>query len=121
MADGSCDYGDTPHPRNHIITTINPPLTLELCDEHEAPGLIFILADRIGVDGQQFYAMIERWLARQAKEAEKAVADARAAEATQGSDGPPAGDGDGRQGDDGDSTASVALPMDNGSKVVTGP
>lgn len=91
MADGQCDYGGEPHGRNHILTTISPPLTLELCDEHEAPGLIFLLADRLGVDGERFYAMIEKWLAREAKAAEKALADARAAEAAQGSEGPPPG------------------------------
>lgn len=121
MADGQCDYGDTPHGRNHILTTITPPLTLELCDEHEAPGLIFILADRLGVDGERFYAMITRWLDKEAKAADKALADARAAEASQGSKGPPAPDDGGHQGDDDAGMAGAALPMDNGSRAVTGP
>lgn len=92
MADGLCDWDEgTPHARNHILTTLSPPATVELCDEHYGPGLIPLLAAELGVDPGPFYTNVERYLARESKKAGKAVADAQAAEADQ-ADGPPVGD-----------------------------
>lgn len=77
MADGICDWGDTPHARNVIITTLRPPSTIELCDDHYAPGLIPLLAANLGVDVGKLYAAIERFVAKAAKDADKeALAEA---------------------------------------------
>lgn len=95
MADGLCDWGEeTPHARNHILTTLNPPATVELCDDHYGPGLIPLLAAELGVDPGPFYTNIERYLARESKKADRVLADAQAAEAAQGSQDPAAGDQD---------------------------
>lgn len=88
MADGQCDWGETPHPRNHIITTLNPPASVELCDEHYGPGLIPLLAAELGLEPGEFYAQVERIIKREAGKAERALADAQAAEAAEGSQGP---------------------------------
>jgi hypothetical protein len=84
MADGLCDWeGDGPHPRNHIITTLNPFSAVELCDDHYGPGLIPLLAGELGVDPGPFYANVERYLKAEQKRADKALAAAQAAEANQ--------------------------------------
>lgn len=92
MADGMCDWdAGTPHPRNHILTTLSPPATVELCDEHYGPGMIPLLASELGVDPGDFYANVERFIAREIKKADRALADAQAAEAAKGSEGPVPG------------------------------
>lgn len=96
-----CVFGDCRQQVNHLITTISPPSSVSLCDEHYAPGLIPLLAAELGVDPGDFYTNTERFLDREAKKAERAVADAQAAESAKGSGGPaPAGD-DQHQDDDG--------------------
>ncbi len=85
-----CVFGDCQTQPNHMITTINPPSTISTCDEHYPPSLIPILAAELGVDPGEFYAYVEKYLAREAKKAERALADAQAAEAAQGSQGPSA-------------------------------
>ena len=87
-----CVFGDCQTQPNHMITTINPPSTISTCDEHYAPSLIPLLAAELGVDPGEFYQNVERYLAREAKKAERALADAQAAEAAQGSQGPSAHD-----------------------------
>jgi hypothetical protein len=89
MADGLCDWeGDRPHPRNHIITTLNPFSAVELCDDHYGPGMIPLLAAELGVDPGPFYAHVERYLKAEQKRADKALAAAQAAEAVKAEDGP---------------------------------
>lgn len=110
-----CVFGDCTTAPNHLITTINPSATVTLCDEHYAPGLIPLLAAELGVDPGDFYANVERYVNRKAKDAERALADAQAHEAAKGSQGPPSDDhgGDGQGGDDtpGDGdTAATAAP-----------
>lgn len=83
-----CVFGDCQLQPNHMITTINPPSTISTCGEHYAPSLIPILAAELGVDPGDFYGNVERYLAREAKKADKALADAQAAEAAKGSQGP---------------------------------
>lgn len=83
--DGTCDWGDTPHARNHIITTLQPPSTIELCDQDYAPGLIPLLAANLGVDPQALYTVIEKFLAREARKADKELADVQAAAAAEDS------------------------------------
>lgn len=93
MADGMCDWDTgTPHARNHILTTLSPPATVELCDEHYGPGMIPLVAAELGVDPGDFYGNIERFIARETKKADRALADAQAAEATEGSGGPAGGE-----------------------------
>lgn len=82
-----CVFGDCTVQPNHMVTTINPASTISTCDEHYAPALIPLLAAELGVDPGKFYARVERWLAAEAKEAAKALADAQAAEAAEGSQG----------------------------------
>lgn len=84
MSDGACDFDDPAHGRNWILTRLNPPVTVELCDEHLAPGMIGLLAADLGVEYADLYTAIEKFLAREAKKAEKDLAAAQAAEAEQG-------------------------------------
>lgn len=89
MADGTCDWdAERPHARNHIITRLSPPASVELCDEHYGPGMIPLLADELGVEPGPFYAHIERYLKREAAKADRALADAQAAAEAEGSEGP---------------------------------
>lgn len=83
-----CVFGDCTAQPNHMITTISPASTISTCDEHYAPALIPLLAAELGVDPGQFYANTERFLDREAKKAERALAEAQAAEAAKGSQGP---------------------------------
>jgi hypothetical protein len=85
-----CVFGDCKTQPNHLLTTINPPSTVETCDEHYAPSLIPILAAELGLEPGDFYASVERYIAREAKKAERALAEAQAAEAAKGSQGPAA-------------------------------
>lgn len=82
-----CVFGDCTTQPNHMITTINPASTISTCDEHYAPSLIPLLAAELGVDPSEFYVMVEKYLAREAKKAAQALADAQAAEAAEGSQG----------------------------------
>ncbi len=116
-----CVFGDCMTTPNHLLTTLNPPSTVSLCDEHYAPGLIPLLAAELGVDPGKFYGSVERFLAREAKEAARAVAGAQAAEAAKGSDGPPSPEAGQHQGDDHHGLSGVALPMDNGNASVVQP
>lgn len=89
MADGICDWdAERPHARNHIITRLSPPASVELCDEHYGPGLIPLLADELGVEPGPFYAHVEKYLKREAIKADRALADAQAGAAAEGSEGP---------------------------------
>lgn len=99
MADGQCDWGEIPHARNHILTTLSPPASVELCDEHYGPGLIPLLAAELGLDPGDFYSQVERIIKREAAKADRALADAQAAEAAKGSQGPAPADDDDHQGD----------------------
>lgn len=100
MADGMCDWGsETPHARNHIITTLSPPSTVELCDEHYGPGLIPLLGVELGFEPGDFYGRVEKWMTAEAKKAARVLADAQAAAEAEGSEGPPAEGGDEHQGD----------------------
>ena len=84
MADGLCDWdSDTPHPRNHILTTISPPGTVELCDDHYGPGMIPLVAAELGLDPGDFYANVERYAKRAQAKYEKDLAAALAAEVEQ--------------------------------------
>jgi hypothetical protein len=85
-----CVFGDCTTQPNHMITTINPASTISTCDEHYPPSLIPLLAAELGVDPTEFYANVERFLAREAKKAGRALADAHAAGAAKGSQGPAA-------------------------------
>lgn len=121
MADGLCDWGGEPHTRNHILTTISPPITVELCDDHYGPGLIPLLAAEIGVDPGKFYESVERFLARAAKAAERELADAQAAEQAEGSGSSGPDDGsDGQVLDENPETGDMVL-YDDAGQVVEAP
>ena len=80
-----CVFGDCTAQPNHMVTTINPASTISTCDDHYAPSLIPLLAAELGLDPGEFYGDVERIIKREAKRAEKALADAQAAEAAEGS------------------------------------
>lgn len=82
-----CVFGDCTVQPNHMVTTINPASTISTCDDHYAPSLIPILAAELGIDPGDFYTTVEKYLAKLAREAAKALADAQAAEAAKGSQG----------------------------------
>lgn len=88
MSDSACDFDEPAHGRNWILTRLSPPVTVELCDEHLAPGMIGLLAADLGVEYGGLYGTIEKFLAREAKKAEKDLAAAQAAEAEQASSEP---------------------------------
>lgn len=95
-----CVFGDCTSQVAHIITDISNGATVSLCGEHYAPGLIPLLAAELGVDPGDFYANIERYLARQAKKAEAELAKVQAAAEAGGEDGHQGSGEDGHQGDD---------------------
>lgn len=94
MANGVCDMSlDSPHGRNHILTTLSPPVTIELCDDHYAAGLIPLLAADLGLDPSEFYAYIEKYVKREAAKAareQEALETAEASQASQVVSVPPA-------------------------------
>lgn len=109
--DGICDWdAEQPHARNHILTTLNPPASVELCDDHYGPGLIPLLAAELGVEPGPFYAHVEKYLKREAAKADRALADAQAVEAVEGSQGSSPADTDDHQADEDLSRVSAARP-----------
>lgn len=105
-----CEFGDCVTPPNHLLTTLSPAATVSLCDEHYAPGLIPLLAAELGVDPGDFYANVERYLAREAKKAAAALEAANAAVAAEKQSRDAAGTGDDDQGDDATARVSAARP-----------
>lgn len=91
-----CIWGDCTAPVAVILTDLTNGASVSLCEEHEGPGLIPIVAGCLGVDATDLYGSIERFLDREKRKADKALADARAADAAQGSEGPPASGDDDR-------------------------
>jgi hypothetical protein len=87
MSDGTCDYDRPPHPRNWILTRLDPPQTIELCDDHLAIGLVYLTAADLGIDADAFYAAVEKIVKREAAKADKALADAQALPADPAPDG----------------------------------
>lgn len=83
-----CAFADCTAGYNHLITTLRPPSTVMLCDEHYPAGLIPLLAAELGVDPTGLYAHIEKFLKSEARKADKAVADVQAAEAAKDSGSP---------------------------------
>lgn len=81
MADGACDFTDEVHGRNWIITRLSPPVTIELCDEHLAPGLTPIIAAELGIEFETLYMNLDRLLKKEAVRAAKELAAAEQAEA----------------------------------------
>lgn len=116
-----CVFGECQRPVAVIITWLTTGNTISLCAEDFGPGMIPLLAAELGVEPGPFYASIEKYQAREVKKAERAQADAHADQAAEGSKGPQPPAGDGRQDDDGQDDSAAALPMDNGSRVVTEP
>lgn len=102
-----CIWGDCTSKVDVIITDLTNGASVSLCMEHYGPGLIPILAGQLGVDPTDLYAAIERFLDREAKKTAKALADARTAEAGQGSQDPA-----------GPVCAYCGLPMDDGESHV---
>lgn len=101
MADGQCDFSDqAPHGRNHILTTITPPATIELCDDHQVVGLLGILAVLLGLDPEGLRGAIKKYVNAQVRAAEREMARAQEAEQAKaaadpgdqapGAPGPPA-------------------------------
>lgn len=82
-----CVFGDCTAQPNHMITTINPASTISTCDDHYPASLIPLLAAELGIDPGDFYTTVEKYLAKLAREAAKALAEAQAAEAAEGSQG----------------------------------
>lgn len=84
-----CIFGDCTSQIDHIITTISSGASVSVCAEHYAPALIPLLAAELGVDPGEFYSYVEKYIARENKKAEKALADAQAAAAAEGSQNLP--------------------------------
>lgn len=82
-----CVFGDCTAAVNHMITTLNPASTISTCDEHYPASLIPLLGAELGVDPGEFYVYVEKYVKRETVKAEKALADAQAAEAAKGSQG----------------------------------
>lgn len=76
-----CVFGDCTSAINHLITTISPAASVELCDEHYVVGLIPLVAAELGLDPGEFYGQVEKIVKREQDKAAKAVAVAEAAEA----------------------------------------
>lgn len=94
-----CVFGDCPKAINHLITTINPAASVELCDEHYVVGLIPIVAAELGLDPGEFYGQVEKIVNREQAKAAKALAAAEAAKAAEDAKPPDTVDGDEHQGD----------------------
>ena len=67
------------HQVSWLITHLNPPGTISLCDDDFAIGIIHLLATDLGADPERLYDTIKRFTdrekARQDKEAARAAAD----------------------------------------------
>lgn len=96
-----CVFGDCPKQFQYMITDITNGSTVTLCEEHYPPGLIPLLAAALGVDPGKFYEMIEKYIKRQATQADRELASAQAATAVKSSKAPAASP-NGGQGDDDD-------------------
>lgn len=76
---------------NWLITHLNPPATLSVCDEDAPVFLIPILAGELGVDAQRLYDTIKRFTDREATREAKQAAEASVItpdEASAGTDAP---------------------------------
>lgn len=84
--DYGCALGDGTHRVNWLITHLQPPMTISLCDDDFPVGVIPLLAAELGVDPGRLYDSVKRFVdreqARQAKTGHKAAeADYLAAKA----------------------------------------
>lgn len=74
--DYGCALGDATHQVNWLITHLNPPLTISVCDDDFPVAVIPLLASSLGVDQGRLYESVKRFTDREA------AREARAAEAT---------------------------------------
>ena len=114
MASGLCDWEGDPHPRNRIITTISPPVTVESCDDHYLPTLIALMAIDTGTDADRLTETVRRFLAAEEKRAAKATEQAARAVPHNGPGQPPTpgpGNSSDRQNYDGGPTSGESLTV----------
>lgn len=87
MAAGyECIGEDCPKPVNWLVTHMNPPGTLAICDDDFPVIVIPVLAQALGVDPGRLYDVIRKHVDREAKAAAKALEAAEAAEAQAAAD-----------------------------------
>lgn len=77
MAAGyACQFGDDNHPAQWLITHLQPPGTITVCEDDFPMAVIHLLAVQLGADPEKLYDTVKRHVdreaARQAKEADKA-------------------------------------------------
>lgn len=77
--DYGCALGDQAHKVNWLITHLQPPMTISLCDDDFPVGVIPLLASELGVDPGRLYDSVKRFVDRE--QAREAREDAAAAEA----------------------------------------
>lgn len=99
MSGYACEFQDgPPHSAVWLHTNMETGVSIALCAEHNAPGLIPLVATELGADPMRLYAAVEAHLKREEKQAAKELAAAQAA--AQGAQDGPADAGDGESGVD---------------------
>lgn len=91
MASGyPCDYDGCGTSAAVLLTDMGQGNTLGACPDHLALMLIPVVAGNLGVEFPGLYAAVEKHVKAEAKKAERELAAARAAEATQAQGDEPA-------------------------------
>lgn len=90
-----CEFGDCTAQPVHLHTDTRTGNTVSLCADHNGPGLIPLVAAELGVDPMAFYTNVEKFIANQAKKAERELANAQAAKVAESSDDPATSPDDG--------------------------
>ena len=62
-----CAGDDCRNPVNWLLTHMNPPGTLSVCDDHAPVFMIGLLAGVLGVDNARLYDVIRKHVDREAK------------------------------------------------------
>lgn len=78
-----CAADDCTNPVNWLLTHMNPPGTLSVCDDHAPVFTIGLLAGQLGVDNGGLYDVIKRYVDKQAKLQAAADLGARQAQAAE--------------------------------------
>lgn len=79
-----CAGDDCPNPVNWLLTHMQPPGTLSVCDDHLPVFAIGMLAAHLGVDAGKLYDVVKRHVDREAAKQAKAAEQAQAAEQAAG-------------------------------------
>lgn len=75
MAAGyACQFGDDNHPAQWLITHLQPPGTITVCEDDFPMAVIHLLAVQLGADPEKLYDTVKRHVDREAAKAAKAEA-----------------------------------------------